>query len=161
VRSGASALALEILPAAGERPKLSAQIAGWRGGAEVTPREVGALLDGLGVRFALVMVGVRKMEVWGVSRRGRVAQRLGVARDATAAAAIVLQRARAWARGPGIDPDRPLLRETPAERSARRGDRRQKWWVYASIIGAVVLGGVVVFANETSDDRQRIEVTFP
>jgi hypothetical protein len=124
---------------------------------------VGRLLDDLGVRVGLVLVEEGKIEVWGVGRKGRPAQLLGSASRAIDAGAIINGRVPAWDRGPGIDPNRPILRETLAERALRgdRGKKPQKWWVYVSIIGAIAVGTAIVVAHETADDRQRIEVTFP
>ena len=37
---------------------------------------------------------------------------------------------------------------------------RQKWWVYAGIVGAVAIAGGLVLANDLANDRQRIELRW-
>ena len=68
-------------------------------------------------------------------------------------------RVRTWERGAGPDPNTELLRESPSDRARKK--KPLAWWVYASIIGAVAVGTAIIIANETADDRQRIEVSFP
>jgi hypothetical protein len=65
------------------------------------------------------------------------------------------------------DPDQPLLVETPAERRARgiarKGEREEPtpWWVYATIAGALLGGALVIYAHDTAEDTQRVELKFP
>ena len=67
------------------------------------------------------------------------------------------------------DPDEPLLVETPEERAAYNakrsakvdGDEPTPWWIYAVIGGAVAVGAVIIYANETQDQTQRVELTYP
>ena len=75
-----------------------------------------------------------------------------------------MQDAERQRKQPGIDPDVPLLRESPEERAAHgttEGPSRQEWWVYAAIAGAILVGAGVVAANELGDDTQRIEIAIP
>jgi hypothetical protein len=141
--------------------EVETEIARWRAGEEVTPRELGALLDRCRLRVGLVLAQEGKIEVWGVGKRGRPAQLLGSAARAAGVGAIVNERVAAWNRGPGMAPDQEILRETPRDRTRGAGSKPQRWWVYASIIGAVAVGTAIVIANETAEDRQRIEVTVP
>ena len=76
---------------------------------------------------------------------------------------LVADRVLAWnAHAP--DPDQPLLLDTPAERAARNAganDGGAKWWVYATVIGAIAAGALVVYFHDESQDTQRVEVHFP
>lgn len=56
--------------------------------------------------------------------------------------------------------DQPLLLDSSF--AARTGDRNEKtqWWVYASVLGAVAAGAAVVYFNDASNDRQRVEIRW-
>jgi hypothetical protein len=140
--------------------KVRDTIAAWRSGKKATPKQLGALITSVGRRVGLVLAQEGKIEVWGVSKSGRPAQLLGSAARAIGVAAILQERVAVWDRGAAPDPDRELMRESP--KGIKRADKKpQKWWIYASIIGAVAIGTAIVIANEVADDRQRIEVSFP
>ena len=103
-----------------------------------------------------------QLEVWQARGARAPAVHLGNAADAIEIGALV-QDAERQRKQPGIDPDVPLLRESPEEREGRSGEgpSRQEWWVYGAIIGAIVVGAGIVAANEFGDDTQRIEITLP
>ncbi len=56
--------------------------------------------------------------------------------------------------------DQPLLLDnTLSRRDAESSDKTQ-WWIYASVLGAVAAGAAVVYFNDASNARQRIEVRW-
>jgi hypothetical protein len=62
------------------------------------------------------------------------------------------------------DPDAPLLVESPADREGRDGGSHEaptKWWIYATIGAALVLGTVVIIAHDEASDTQHIDVHYP
>jgi hypothetical protein len=76
-----------------------------------------------------------------------------------AIAAMINDRVVAWD-GRAPDPDVPLLYETTGERTGRRNDPA-RWWVYASIVGAVLVGSGILYLQDTADDHQTITISFP
>jgi hypothetical protein len=136
--------------------EVEAAVRSWRSGTRLTPAALGETMARAGLAYAVVLDPRGKLAVWH-RRPGRAAaSHLGNAAQPGEIGAIV-----ASSRGPGIDPDRELLRETPVERQADGGEKRQEWWVYAAIIGAVAIGAGIVVAQDLGDDRQRIEIDFP
>lgn len=123
-----------------------------------------AVMAAAKVRFAIVLAGSRTAEVWGKAPKDPVAKKLdsGAVDSPLELAAIVTDRVAAW---DGRAPDGELLTETPEERAALYGgDRKQpkaKWYVYASIAGAVLIGGLVIYSNDAATDKQRITITGP
>jgi len=147
---------------------LAARVAGWRG-VMPSPSELADVMRGAGVRVAIVRHG-DTVEAWGHAGLAEPLRRLGdmdgvrPLAEVDALAALVADRIATWNdRSP--DPDQPLLVETPEERrrySARsKEDEPTPWWVYATIGAAVVVGGAVIYAHQTADNTQRIEITYP
>ena len=163
VRGGAKvALTLPAAPGGAWRA-VETRVRAWRSGAARTsPAALGALLTSARVRYAVVMNARLQLEVWQARGARAPAVHLGNAADAIEIGALV-QDAERQRKQPGIDPDVPLLRESPEEREGRSGEgpSRQEWWVYGAIIGAIVVGAGIVAANEFGDDTQRIEITLP
>lgn len=166
---------------------LSQLVADWqRGQSEPTGEQIGALLGQVGVRFALVLVpppdqgkatsGPTKnstgrgvgtgdnylIAVWSLSPNETTARPLVVEKPARLASIGQAVRIRAYGWRPtGPERDVELLRETPNGPTGRRDtSKRPRWWVYASIAGAVALGATLFLANDLADNRQRIEVTW-
>ena len=143
---------------------VEARVRGWRAGAiRRTPASLAQLMARAGLAYAVVIEEGGRLAVF--QRRGKAARRLGLAGDPVEIGAMVA-RAESMRREPGIDPEVPLMVESPEERAARaRGEKatpsRQEWWVYAAIAGAVAVGAGIVLLNDLADDHQRIEVTFP
>ena len=164
---GAAPVDVAVADQSGRWSEVAGRVRAWRdGAAKPTADELGALLTRVGARFAFVLAGTATAEVWalgpGETRARKVAS--GPADDPAALATAVTERAGAWdAHAP--DPDQPLVREDPRERDRRRrGERVEepaRWWVYASILGAVLAGSAVVYAHDSANDRQRVEVNWP
>jgi hypothetical protein len=159
---GATRIALSIpVPA---RTDLLVAVRSWRaGGGPPDPAGLGALLGGLGVRFAAVIQPDGQVQVWGLGPGDTSARKLGEPVGTAAEIAKVVQtRADAW-RSRAPDPDLPLMVEagTGPPRVDGDGKRPHEWWVYASIIGAVAVGAAVILVNDLADDRQRFELTWP
>jgi hypothetical protein len=75
--------------------------------------------------------------------------------------AIVVDRLENWdAPAPG----QPLLVEDVHTRAAKKiaeGQEPTKWWVYATIGGALLAGAIVIYAHESASDTQRVELHYP
>jgi hypothetical protein len=160
-----SAVALALPATARPWRAIEARVRGWRAGAiRRTPASLAQVLARARLEYAVVIDERGRLEVFH-RRRGQALQQLGVARDPVEVGAMVA-RTESQRRSPGIDPEVPLLVESPQERAARAAGnkatpRRQEWWVYAAIAGAVAVGAGIVLLNDLADDHQRIEVTFP
>jgi hypothetical protein len=139
---------------------LGAEVARWRrAGEPPTGAALGGLLGRLGVRFAFVLTGDETARLWARSPGQRVARAIDAAPmgEPLPLAGKVSDRVAAWD-GRAPDPDRPLLRDDGKD---EKGGDHPRWWIYASIVGAVVAGGAVIYAQDTAQDRQRIEVEWP
>jgi len=149
---------------------LAMRVASWHGKVP-KPKEIAWALGQVDARVALVRHG-DTVEAWGHAADGEPIRRLGnddgsrKLDEAPALVALVADRAQTWAeRAP--DPDQPLLTETPAERNARghlkKGEEEEptRWWVYATIAGAVVAGAIVIYAHDQANDTQRVELKYP
>jgi len=156
-----ASLALAVPAGGGTRwREVEARVRAWRSRAR-RPDEsgIGDVLARAGVPYAVLIDPRGKLQVWHRGAGRAAARHLGNAAAAGEVDALV-----AAARGPGIDPDRPLLRDTPEQRAGVRGESKgkwQEWWVYAVVIGAAAVGAGIVVANDLGDDQQRIEITVP
>lgn len=167
VRAAAGPLTLTIPAERAPWRKLETRVRSWQSRAvKRDARGLAALLSSARLGYAVVIDERGRFTVW--QRRGLAVRQLGGAADALGVGALV-QAAEQRRRNPGIDPDQPLMRETPEERAAylsrkkgkSEGPSRQEWWVYAALIGAVAVGAGVVLANDLADDHQNFEITFP
>jgi hypothetical protein len=130
------------------------QVRAWRGAAPVAA-DVTALVRSLHVRFAFVLRG-DGVTLWGLGPDDKAARVIetGSLDDAAGLGAIAVSRAAAWdSHAP--DTDHLLVED--------KGGvvKKDHWWVYASLIGAIVLGGVVVYAHDSAQDTQHIELRYP
>ena len=163
-------IAVPLQDQAGEWTNLAMRIASYHGKVP-RPKELGWVLREVRARVAIVRHG-DVIEAWGHAGEGEPVRRLGGNDDgvrklgeAAQLVALIRDRVQTWTdRAP--DPDQPLLVETPEERKQRGltvDDKEEKtrWWVYASIAGAVLAGAVVIYAHDTAHDTQRIEVKYP
>jgi hypothetical protein len=156
---------------AGMWKPLATRIAGW-GGKLPAPSELESVLAEVGARTALVRYG-NVVEAWGHAGHGDALHRLGDGDDGVrplgevvALAALIAERLDTWN---DRAPESELLVETAEERRGRNRkgddgadrDASTPWWVYATIGGAVLVGAIVIYAKETTDDTQRIELKYP
>lgn len=157
--SGRTSIAMTIQTADPKWTAVATTIASWKAAGRIlSTTDFAQLLRSLGVRFAFVMTG-REVEVWGLQKYRKTARRLGAkpARQPVQLAALVTEHASAWD-GRSPDPSLPLLTEGNTKKS---GKKPHKWWVYASIIGAVLVGGAIIIGQDAADNTQRIRLTFP
>lgn len=130
------------------------------------------LLAALATRFAVVIVdsgsslaagtdGVL-LRVWGKASQNDKAQPLGEFRSSELLelGSFIQNRAALWD-GRGPNPDLPVTVNVTENGMNQQTKEPQKWWVYASIIGAVLVGAAAVYASDAVDDRQKIELTWP
>ena len=54
-----------------------------------------------------------------------------------------------------------LLDSNTRDKDGKLKDPPTKWWVYASVIGAVAAGVAIIYATDTGSDRQRVELHVP
>lgn len=159
-------LAIPMTDQASPTTAIAARVAAWKG-AMPAPAELGAVLDLVRARIALVRHG-ETLEVWGrIGARG-APQRLG-GEDGTGPLAdqerlllLVNDRVQSWTdRAP--DPDQPLLVEDPKDRRRTPGKAEEpaKWWVYGALLGAAAVALGVMYAYDTADDTQRVELHYP
>ena len=146
--------------------EVAARIASWQGKVPAASA-LAAVLAKVDARVAVVRHG-DVIEAWGHAGRAEKLVVLGgpdgtrMLGEADKLAALIVDRVRSWsAHLP--DPDRPLLVESPAERLRARGrvDEPTKWWVYASIAGAVLAGAVVIYAHDSQSTNQHVELHYP
>jgi hypothetical protein len=155
---------------AGKWSTLARRVASWHGKMP-RPSELAWALREVDARVALVRHG-NTVEAWGHAGEGEPLRRLGnddgtrKLEEANALVALIADRVQTWSdRAP--DPDQPLLVETADERRARglkvKGEEEPptKWWVYATIAGAVLTGAIVIYANDQADNTQRVELKWP
>lgn len=144
--------------------ELQRRVAAWRRGeGRVDPAAVTALMSEAQLGALVSFEGDGGLAVWTLPPGSSRARPLGLAPTPVAAAALLTGK-----RGPGIDPNQPLLRETPQDRARLYGlaaqaedDGGQEWWVWATVAGAAGLAVLAVLAHDLGDDRQRIEITLP
>ncbi len=163
-------LTIPLEDQAGTWSRLAARVKSWHGTLPA-PSELAWVLREVHARVALVRHG-NTVEAWGHAGAGEPVRRLGnddgvrSLDEADALVALAADRIQTWSdRAP--DPDQPLLVETPEERRARgivrKGEEEEptRWWVYATIAGALVAGAVIIYAHEHSSDTQRIDLRYP
>ncbi len=137
---------------------VAAKVRAWRA-TPPTGLEMTALLARLHVRVALVLVGEGAVATWVKGPRDPRARQVadGALDEPLPIGALIHARLAAWS-GRGEDPEVPLLREPGDGDGAAKRDH---WWVYASLVGAVAIGAAAVYAHDSARDHQRIELRFP
>ncbi|HEU5058006.1 MAG TPA: hypothetical protein VFU21_15855, partial [Kofleriaceae bacterium] len=165
VRAASGPIALAIPRERAPWRNLEARVRAWQSRAARRDRRgLATVLSSARLAYAVVIDERGRFTVW--QRRGLAVRQLGVAPDGLGIGALV-QAAEQRRTQAGMDPDQPLMRETPEERAAYlaqkkgKGPSKQEWWVYAALIGAVAIGAGVVLANDLADDHQSFEITFP
>jgi hypothetical protein len=166
IRSGTTSIPLTV-PAAEQAPvrpwpAIAELVQRWQASGQPGPSELGALMTRLGVRVALVLGDHDQVEAWALDPGQLVPSRFGsgAMKDIRSIADAIRERARRWSEPAGST---TLLVGPDASGKQRSGQtaRRQAWWVYASIVGAVALGSAILLANDLADDHQRIELRWP
>lgn len=160
---------IPLVDQTGPWSSLARRVASWHGKLP-RPSEIAWVLREVDARVAIVRHG-DVIEAWGHAGPGDPVRRLGnedgvrPLGEAAELVALIADRVKTWKdRAP--DPDQPLLVETPEERRARgwlREDREEptRWWVYATIAGAVVAGALVIYAHDSREHTQRVELKWP
>jgi len=156
---GAMKLALPLVDQQGAWGVVAETVRGWRASPPAGDA-LAALMRRIHVRFALVIPGGEQVEIWALAPGDDAARKLDTVTidDPAGLGAIVNNHVAAWD-GHAPDPDRPLLVEDRGE--AGGAVHRNHWWVYASLIGAVVVGGAIVYAHDSARDHQQIELSWP
>jgi hypothetical protein len=153
-----ASLALTVPAGRSRGLAIETRVRAWRGGTERPDgRGVGEVLAAADLSYGVIIDRRGELQVWHRPAGRSAARQLGSAARADEIGPLLSSAQR----GPGIDPNRPLLRESPARRADRDDGKWQEWWVYAAVIGAVAVGASIVVANELGDDQQRIEITSP
>lgn len=156
-----------LVDRAGKWTAIANRVAGWHG-TMPSPAELTTVMTAVNARVALIRKG-STIEAWGHAGLGEPLRRLGnddgvrTLDDASDLVALISDRIQTWSdRAP--DPDQPLLTETPLEQRARKATEQEpatRWWVYAAIGGAILAGAVVIYAHDTADNTQHVELHYP
>ncbi len=139
------------------------RVASWHGKVPA-PQELAWVLTRVAARVAIVRYG-QTIEVWGQVGKSELPHRMGAEDgvgtlgDAPRLAGLIVDRVQAW-NDHAPDPDQPLLVDA-GPRDASRADEPTKWWVYATILGAIAAGGIAVYAHDSAKDTQHIELHYP
>lgn len=144
------------------------RVASWKG-AMPSPAELAKVLSMVSAKIAIVRHG-DTIEAWGHAGAAEPVRRLGnedgvrTLDEAAELVSLINDRIQTWNdRAP--DPDQPLLVEDPLTRRAKKktaeGEEPTKWWVYATIAGAVAAGALVIYAHDSASDTQHISLHYP
>jgi hypothetical protein len=123
------------------------------------PRAMGDIMAATLAEVAFVMREPGRVAVWILPDNRRSAELVGHAPNAAIAGKLALQGLEESRKAPGLDPNMPLLRETP--NTTTRATATKRWWVYGIVLGAAAIGAGLIVVQDLSEDRQRIEVTLP
>jgi PEGA domain-containing protein len=141
------------------------RVASWNGKLP-SPAELGWVMGKVHARVAVIRSG-DTVQAWGRLGLAEAPHPLGgddaVApiAEAQRVIALVVNRSHAW-NDHAPDPDRELLTEDQVP--GRDGGRRNvptRWWVYASLIGAIAAGAIIIYAHDAGNDVQRVELKYP
>lgn len=160
-------VAIPMPDQAGAYGALAARVASWHGTLP-PPGELAAVLATVHARVALVRHG-DTVEAWGHAGPAQPVLRLGgddgtrALADVDRQAALVADRVQTW-NDHAPDPDQPMVVEDVRTRAAKKlaeGQEPTKWWVYATIGGALLAGAIVIYAHDAASDTQRVELHYP
>ncbi|HUS27433.1 MAG TPA: hypothetical protein VMZ53_02960 [Kofleriaceae bacterium] len=161
-------LTVPLADQAGKWTSIAKRVASWKG-ALPSPAELATLMTSVNARVAIVRKG-STIEAWGHAGLAEPLRRLGGADDgvrtlddAAGLVALISDRIQTWSdRAP--DPDQPLLTESSLAARARVIKEEEKpaaWWVYATIGGAILAGALVIYAHDSADNTQHVEIHYP
>lgn len=154
-------LAVPTEDRAGKWTDVAKRVASWNG-KRPAPQELGWVMAKVRARLVLVRHG-NVIEAFGRLGLAEPPHKLGdediPVTEAARAIALIDDRVHIWNdRAP--DPDQPLLVDDgrTRDRDGKFKNPPTKWWVYATVVGAVVGGAAIIFATESGSDRQRVEL---
>lgn len=161
-------ITVPLVDQASQWTAVAKRVASWKG-AMPKPEELAKLLSMVSAKIAIVRHG-DTIEAWGHAGAAEPLRRLGnedgirTVDEAAELVSLINDRIQTWNdRAP--DPDQPLLVEDPLTRRARKaaaeGEEPTKWWVYATLAGAVVAGAIVIYAHDSASDTQHITLHYP
>lgn len=145
---------------------IAKRVASWNGKIP-PPAELAAVLEQVKARVALIRHG-QTVEAWGRIGKSEAPRRLGgddgngTLADGDRLVMLIRDRVETWNdRAP--DPDQPLLVEDPKDRMRRKtkGEEPTRWWIYGVLIGAAAIGAGVIYAHDTQENTQRVELHYP
>jgi len=160
-------VAIPMPDQAGSNGAFAAQVASWKGHVP-SAAELTAALAAVHARIALVRLE-DVVEAWGHSGAADPVHRLGGNQgsrpvgEVDKLASLVADHVQTW-NDHAPDPDQPLLVEDVRLRAAKNvaeGQEPTRWWVYATIGGALLAGAIVIYAHESASDTQRVELHYP
>jgi hypothetical protein len=152
---------LQLVDRSGPHAAVATLVEKWRDGSlSPTAEGLAQVMAAIEVRFAVILAGTSRMQLWALAPGSRKARKIddASAADTMAIGAMIVDRVTAWDHN-APDPDQPLLVETRADRDRRRGPP-EKWWVYAAIVGAVVVGTAILYFQDSAENRQQIVIRF-
>jgi hypothetical protein len=159
-------VAVPMAVSEGRYTKLAHTIAAWNGKLP-PPAQLAQVFAEIKVRVAIVRRG-DTIQAWGQIGRSEPPYQLGAddgagtLAEAPRLVALIADRLQGWNdRAP--DPDRPLLTEDPKQRVARSGKTEEptRWWVYATVLGAIAAGAGVLYLTDQQTNTQRVELHYP
>jgi hypothetical protein len=161
-------VSIPLVDQASQWNAVAKRVASWKG-AMPSPAELAKVLTAVSAKIAIVRHG-DTIEAWGHAGAAEPLRRLGnedgirTVDEAAELVSLVNDRIQTWNdRAP--DPDQPLLVEDPLTRRARKaraeGEEPTRWWVYATIAGAVAASVIVIYAHDSASDTQHITLHYP
>ncbi len=154
-------LAVPTQDRAGKWSDVAKRIASWNG-QRPSPQDLGWVMAKVQARIVLIHRGTT-LEAFGRLGLAEPPHKLGdeeiPVTEMQRAIALIDDRLHVWNdRAP--DPDQPLLVDDSRlrDRDGKLKNPPTKWWIYATVIGAVAAGAAVIFATESGADRQRVEL---
>jgi hypothetical protein len=158
-------LVIPMTEQTGPWTQVARRVASWNGKLP-PPGELAWVLERVKARIAVVRHG-DTIEAWGRIGPSEPPRRLGgddgtgPVADIDRVLALVVDRLHTWNdRAP--DPDRPLILEDARDPVTRKAkDDPTKWWVYATILGAVGAAAAFVYVHDAASDTQHVELHYP
>ena len=154
-------LAVPTQDRAGNWSDVATRIASWNG-QRPSPQDLGWVMAKVQTRIVLLRRGTT-LEAFGRLGLADPPHKLGdeeiPVTEMQRAIALLDDRVHTWNdRAP--DPDQPLLLDDGRlrDRDGKLKNPPTKWWVYATVVGAVAAGAAIIFATESGSDRQRVEL---
>ena len=151
----------------GKWTALANRVASWKGKMP-NATELATVLTSVNARVAIVRKGTT-IEAWGHAGLGEPLRRLGgdddgvrTVDDAANLVSLISDRIQTWSdRSP--DPDQPLLTEASFKGPLKKEEEEKpaRWWVYATIGGAILAGALVIYAHDSADNTQHVEIHYP